>query len=168
MDAKNNKLENKIVTPSGGIGGEDPHNNKVLLSLRYCKGINENSLLSILIPNYESISNIISYLNIMKEKSNKNIIRLMDIDDEEIYTEKAHAEAINFLEGLVYAEQDKKETGLILYIGFIDNGSNKSVKVYHTFPIEKRYSTFKYMSSNRFNLKYLNECKWFTDEFGRI
>ncbi len=166
----------------------DPTENKVICSLRYCKGITSNSMLSLVLPSYEHLEEVILTLNSMYTVTKKNWDELCayidsDKDDYDMdradykYACQVYKETADFLKKLHYQDYDKKVIGLIVYYGYIDDGKTvtgsffNAKKAFHTFPIPKNHEGLDevYIKlGQRFNLDLLNRNPWFTDEFSLI
>lgn len=147
--------------------------------IKYCKGVSENSMLSMCIPSKEHIKDIISELKSRYNMSCSELIttKSLSLDDDDSdkvdceYKVKVYHEASQFLKGLVFQEEDEKCMGLIFYYGYIDDGgsSTKSKKIFHTFPAPKKFSIdYIIKIGNRFDIGMLNLNKWYTEEFGII
>lgn len=149
-----------------------PETNKIVESLRFCKGITDNSLLTAILPKYEKIEEMIEIVRAYK------FTTMGDYDDEDDakYFYKSCDELVSFLKGIVFQDDDKKNIGLMIFIGFIDNGSaskddeKRTAKVFHTFPIPQidEYGNCDIYRGNRFNIKLLNANEWYTKELGLI
>lgn len=165
----------------------------LLKSLRYCKGITSNSMISMVLPSYSEIDSVISRLKELSKKTTKDYEELMlygDPNDDNLindagitdykYAIKAYDETADFLSKIVFIEEDKKAMGLIIYYGYIDDGTTSSTlkdcakKVFHTFPCPKDFKDcpddikYEIKLAQRFDLNILNFNSWFTDEFNYI
>lgn len=158
----------------------DPMESKILSSLRYCKGVTYNSMLSILVPSYDQIDRAIDILNSMKVISKKNWDELCVYSDtskddthdpdrlDYLYACKVYEEASNFIKGIRFQDEDKELIGLIIYYGYIDDPTGAK-KVFHTFPTPKKLDKeIDVKLAQRFDLSLLNQNEWFVETFGII
>jgi hypothetical protein len=167
---------------------------QLLKSLRFCKGITNNSMLSMILPSFSFLEEAVVNLGAAHNIAKKNWDDLCaygggaygggaDSDEEDIkydtdradynYACKVFEETSTFLQKMFYQDEDKDIMGLIVYYGYIDDstGLHNGKKVFHTFPIPKDHPNMSeiYMKLGpRFDLDLLNRNPWFTEEFGLI
>ncbi len=135
-------------------------------SLRMCKGASEKSMVSLVIPNYESIPKMVDHLVEMKKEYKDPLY-------EGEYIWEAIDEAAKLIRGMVFQDTDKENIGLIVYCGYIDSG-NEVKKVFHTFPtprsgkIGESSNYHEVYLDQRFKMDILNNNEWFVEALGRI
>jgi hypothetical protein len=170
----------------------DPMESQLIKSLRYCKGITSNSMMSFIVPKYDDIEAVCSNIEAIYSAVKRDQEALLaygktnsEADEEKYdkdradytYVLKICRESINFIKQIKFQDYDKDIMGLIVYYGYIDDGTNSGLysakKAFHTFPcpIEPPFELrgpFEIKFCQRFDLSILNANKWFTDEFDLI
>jgi len=167
----------------------DPMESQLIKSLRYCKGITSNSMLSFVLPKFSSIGDVCKELehNYKRVKNDCDDLLAYGQDDTEdekkydidradyMYACKVFEEASDFIKKIRYQDYDKDIMGIIIYYGYIDDGQGlyKAKKAFHTFPCPIDMlgeNTFdkSFKICQRFDLSILNSNEWFLDEFDKI
>lgn len=152
---------------------------ELLKSLRHCKGITCNSMISFRLNSYYDIDACVKELTDITAQIKKDFDEYLiycDSLDEKYdqqyldykYSYKAHSEAIDFIKGITYRDSDKDLFGLIVFYGHIDE-KGESKKLFHTFPCPiAEDKSLDYKVGQRFNLEMLNHNAWFLEEFHPI
>ncbi len=156
-------------------------NCKILEILKYVKAPNgtRKTMLSVCLPSFEKVgelkSTLESMLRIAKAKYENNLIyeEFKSLDEDRMRDYKYQClslkEALGFVCGLKWQEEDIGVMGLIVYFGYIDDAKDDPKKIFHVFPCPKDFvKEINIKQGKRFQLDYLNANPWFVEEFGSI
>jgi hypothetical protein len=147
---------------------------QVVRSLRYCRGISANSLISTILPSHDRLDETIRDLRSMSaiaSAGRQDQDRDQDEEDMKTLADTA-TEAADFIANVKYQDTDK-HAGLIFYYGYIESSNGSPQRIYHTFPYPSGHPALNVVSEvsshgARFDLDLLNRNPWYTEAFGEI
>lgn len=164
--------------------GKDRDESKLITILSNVKGISSKSMISIQLPSYRFLSHVVQDLmkrcKVEKQLEESPITIFDEIHDIESKQEyKASLvlrECADFLGGIKWQDEDKKNLALLVFYGHIDTGGTKSkgdvptnhCKIFHTFPatVGKFVAEPRIEIGARFNTKLLLSIPEFVEYFG--